>query len=64
MENYRINFNYAKALFLVASDTGQLDAVSGDMRLVADTCREHLVPVQLVLCRRLSEEKNTTFHFM
>lgn len=38
MENYRININYAKALYLVASDTGQLDAVEGDMRLVASTC--------------------------
>lgn len=43
MENYRINFNYAKALFLVASDTGQLDAVNGDMRLVADTCADNRI---------------------
>lgn len=41
MENYRINTNYAKALFLVAADEGQLDAVSDDMRLVADTCADN-----------------------
>lgn len=38
MEDYRINLNYAKALFLVASDTGQLDAVCDDMRLVNQVC--------------------------
>ena len=41
MENYRINTNYAKALFLVAADEGQLDAVNDDMRLVADTCADN-----------------------
>ncbi len=41
MENYRININYAKALFLVASDTDQLDAVNEDMRLVAGTCADN-----------------------
>ncbi|MBR3828362.1 MAG: ATP synthase F1 subunit delta [Bacteroidales bacterium] len=41
MENYRVNTNYAKALFLVAGDTDQLDAVNDDMRLVADTCAEN-----------------------
>ena len=34
MEDYRININYAKALFLVATDTQQLDAVAADMRTV------------------------------
>jgi len=38
MEDYRINLNYAKALFLVASDMGQLDAVCSDMRLVNEVC--------------------------
>ena len=34
MEDYRININYAKALFLVAADADQLDTVCADMRLV------------------------------
>ena len=38
MNNYRINKNYAKALFMLASDRGQADAVAEDMRLV-----EHVV---------------------
>ncbi|MBP5547340.1 MAG: ATP synthase F1 subunit delta [Bacteroidales bacterium] len=41
MEDYRINTNYAKALFLVASDMGQLDAVGEDMRLVNSVCIEN-----------------------
>ena len=41
MVDYRININYAKALFLVASETDQLDAVSADMRLVNGVCREN-----------------------
>lgn len=43
MENYRININYAKALFLVASDSGVLDTVNNDMRLVADTCNANRI---------------------
>lgn len=46
MEDYRININYAKALFLVASDTGHLDEVDHDMRLVHQVCSEnHLLNV-------------------
>lgn len=41
MEDYRINTNYAKALFLVAADTGQLDDVCQDMRLVNKTCADN-----------------------
>lgn len=41
MEGYRININYAKALFLVAQETGQLDAVCDDMRLVNRVCSEN-----------------------
>lgn len=41
MEDYRININYAKALFLVAMDTQQLDAVNDDMRLVNSVCAEN-----------------------
>ena len=41
MEDYRINLNYAKALFLVAIDSGELDAVSADMRLVNKVCAEN-----------------------
>ena len=41
MEDYRININYAKALFLVAHDMGQLDAANEDMRLVYDVCCEN-----------------------
>ena len=43
MDDYRININYAKALFLVASETNQLDAVSNDMRLVNHVCTENHV---------------------
>ncbi len=41
MEDYRINTNYAKALFLVAAETNQLDAVNDDMRLVYSVCNEN-----------------------
>ncbi|MCR5066021.1 MAG: ATP synthase F1 subunit delta [Bacteroidales bacterium] len=41
MEDYRININYAKALFLVARDMNQLDAVCDDMRLVNAVCAEN-----------------------
>ena len=43
MEDYRINIHYAKALFLVAVDTQQLDVVADDMRLVNTVCRENHV---------------------
>lgn len=41
MEDFRININYAKALFLVAADTQQLDAVAADMRMVNKVCAEN-----------------------
>lgn len=34
MQDYRININYAKALFLLAGDTGDQERVEKDMRLV------------------------------
>lgn len=43
MEDYRINTNYARALFLVASDAGKLDEVCSDMRLVNDVCAKNHV---------------------
>ena len=43
MEDYRININYAKALFITAHDAHQLDAVSDDMRLVNSVCCENHV---------------------
>lgn len=69
MEDYRININYAKALFLVASDTNQLDAACEDMRLVNKVCAEnHLLvtifanPVipegkKIAIVKELFEEK-------
>lgn len=41
MEDYRINTNYAKALFLLASELHILDAVAEDMRLVYNVCSEN-----------------------
>ena len=41
MEDYRININYAKALFLVAAETGQLEPVNADIRLVRQVCIEN-----------------------
>ena len=43
MEDYRININYAKALFLVASEANVLDEVNRDMRLVNSVCAENHV---------------------
>lgn len=34
MQDYRININYAKALFMLAGDTGDQERVEADMRLV------------------------------
>ena len=39
MNNYRINKNYAKALFMLAAERGQVDRVADDMRLVGSVCR-------------------------
>lgn len=41
MEGYRININYAKALFLVTRDMDQLEAACVDMRLVNKVCAEN-----------------------
>lgn len=41
MQDYRININYAKALFLLAGETGQQEEVSRDMRLVNEVCAEN-----------------------
>lgn len=41
MQDYRINVNYAKALFLLAGETQQEDAVAADMRLVHEVCAEN-----------------------
>lgn len=41
MNNYRVNTNYAKALFLLANDMDALEQVHGDMRTVNSVCREN-----------------------
>ena len=41
MQDYRININYAKALFLLAGETGQQEEVAKDMRLVNSVCAEN-----------------------
>lgn len=41
MNDYRINTNYAKALFMVATDTGEIDRVADDMRLVGEVTAEN-----------------------
>lgn len=41
MQDYRININYAKALFLLAGETQQEEAVAADMRLVNGVCAEN-----------------------
>ena len=41
MNSYRINKNYAKALFLLATDRGQADRVAEDMKLVGQVCAEN-----------------------
>lgn len=43
MQDYRININYAKALFLLAGETQQEEAVAADMRLVNEVCTENHV---------------------
>ncbi|MBQ9545837.1 MAG: ATP synthase F1 subunit delta [Bacteroidales bacterium] len=41
MDNYRINKNYAKALFLLSAETGVQERVAADMRLVNDVFVEN-----------------------
>lgn len=41
MQDYRININYAKALFLLAAERGEQEQVSEDMRLVNAVCVEN-----------------------
>ncbi len=43
MENYRINVNYAKALFLLATDQGEVDRTCEDMKFVHRVCDENHV---------------------
>ena len=41
MSTYRINTHYAKALMLLSEETGTMDRVSQDMRLVSQVCAEN-----------------------
>ena len=41
MNDYRINSNYAKALFMLASDRNTVDRVADDMRLIGDVMTEN-----------------------
>ena len=41
MNNYRININYAKALFMLSADRGVLDTVAEYMRLVSRVVSEN-----------------------
>ena len=41
MNSYRVNTNYAKALFLLSQDLGQTDTVMQDMETVATVCAEN-----------------------
>ena len=41
MQDYRININYAKALFLLADETHEQERVAEDMRLVNAVCGEN-----------------------
>lgn len=43
MQDYRINTNYAKAIFLLAGETSEQEAVAADMRLIEEVCRENRV---------------------
>lgn len=43
MQDYRININYAKALFMLAGESGQQDEVAKDMRLIQEVCAENHV---------------------
>lgn len=41
MQDYRININYAKALFMLAAELNEQDAIAIDMRLVNAVCSEN-----------------------
>lgn len=41
MNNYRVNINYAKALFMLATDRQQADRVADDMRLVGSVVADN-----------------------
>lgn len=41
MQDYRININYAKALFLLADEMNEQERVAEDMRLVHSVCLEN-----------------------
>lgn len=43
MQDYKININYAKALFLLAGETQEQDSVAKDMRLVSQVCHENRI---------------------
>lgn len=43
MNDYKININYAKALFLIAADQQVLPQAFADMQLVNEVCRENHV---------------------
>ena len=41
MSNYRINNNYAKALFMLATDAGNADRVDDDMKLITSVMAQN-----------------------
>ena len=41
MDNYRVNTNYAKALFMLATDTDTVEPVHADMKLVNEVSTEN-----------------------
>lgn len=55
MNDYRININYAKALFLTATETEQQEAVMADMRLVNEVCAENR-ELNVVFCNPVIKE--------
>ena len=60
MEDYRININYAKALFFVARDMNMLDAVCDDMRLVNSVCAENHLLVTIFANPVIPEAKKVS----
>lgn len=59
MNNYRINTNYAKALFMLASERGEADRVFEDMRLVVDVMGENRQLVALFANPTVRYDKKT-----